>query len=101
MGAQGTTVLDFGAFPGKSDASVDVLGQGGILSVSAVEAWIRPVATGDHTADEHRLETLAVMAGNIVSGQGFTIYGRNTSQLSSGGIGTRISGQWTVSWVWN
>lgn len=101
MGAQGTAVLDFGAFPGKSDASVDVTGQTEILAISLVEAWLRPVATGDHSADEHRVETLAVLAGNIVAGVGFTISGRNTSQLGSHGQGTRLYGQWTVAWVWN
>lgn len=116
MGAQGTAVLDFGAFPGKSDASVAVTGQTGILSGSLVEAWIRPVATADHSADEHMVETLKVVAGNIVVGTGFTIYGFNTSQLNEAppgslsggqnragneGKGTRIYGQWTIAWAWN
>lgn len=128
MGAQGTTTIDFGAFPGKSDASVDVTGQAAIVSGSLVEAWLRPVATADHTADEHLAETIKVMAGNIVAGTGFTIYALNTSQLNEplgpikgvsgtlagqstsppthllptrGGTGTRIYGQWTIAWVWN
>lgn len=120
--ATGTATLDFGAFPGKSDASVAVTGQAGIVAGSLVEAWIRPVATADHTADEHMIETLKVFAGNIVDGTGFTIYGFNTSQQnepliapgiktgptaslnlpepSIGGIGTRIWGQWTTAWAW-
>lgn len=101
MGAKGTALLDFGAFPGKSDASVEVTGQAGILSGSAVEAWLRPAATADHSIEEHMVETLNVIAGNIVASTGFTIYGFNTSQLSSGGIGTRLYGKWTVAWVWN
>lgn len=117
MGAQGTATLDFGAFPGKSDASVDVTGQSGIVSGSLVEAWIRPEATADHTADEHMAESLKIIAGNIVAGTGFTIYGFNTSEvneqplgwLSNGnspqgggaGLGTRLWGQWKVNWVWN
>jgi len=121
----GTVTLDFGAFPGKSDASVDITGQTAIVSGSLVEAWIRPVATADHSADEHMLETIKVFAANIVAGTGFTIYGFNTSQLneklqepnivkfrsaaasvygyvkpSIGGIGTRIYGQWTIAWAW-
>jgi hypothetical protein len=69
--------------------------------------------SADHLADEHRVETLSVFAGNIVPGVGFTIYAQNTSQLneplsplnravygSQGGQGTRIYGQWTVDWVW-
>jgi len=129
MATQGTAVLDFGAFPGKSDTSVAVTGQAGIVSGSLVEAWIRPVATADHSADEHMLETLKVFAANIIAGTGFTIYGFNTSEISeheppqflinqgqplagvrqaghwpanySEGKGTRIYGQWTVAWVWD
>lgn len=115
MSTQGTATLDFGAFPGASDASIAVTGQAGILSGSFVEAWISPAATADHTADEHLVETLKVMAGNIVAGTGFTIYGVNTSQLNEpleqhksevfracgrGGTGTRIYGKWNISWVW-
>ena len=126
MGTQGTTTINFGAFPGSSDTSVAVTGQATILSGSLVEAWLSPVATADHTADEHLVETIRVMAGNVVAGTGFTIYAVNTSQLnepltsagagnfrsaattvyggsapSVGGIGTRIYGQWSVAWVWN
>jgi hypothetical protein len=114
MGATGTATLDFGAFPGKSDASVAVTGQTGIVSGSLVEAWIRPVATADHSADEHMLETLKVFAGNIVAGTGFTIYGFNTNQLAekplgweqggaaAGGAGKIpfIYGTWTIAWAW-
>ncbi len=125
MGAQGTATLDFGAFPGASDASVAVTGQASIVAGSLVEAWIRPVDSADHTADEHMVETLKVFAGNIVAATGFTIYGFNTSQLneplekgrderlnpnigmahnpkpSIGGQGTRIYGTFTIAWVWN
>ncbi len=127
MGATGKTTIDFGAFPGKSDASVNVTGQAGIVAASLVEAWIRPEATADHTADEHMVETLKVIAGNIIAGTGFTIYGFNTNQIneplmspgadprkasasiygygyvapSIGGKGTRLYGQWTVAWAWN
>lgn len=126
MPGTGIATLDFGAFPGKSDASVAVTGQTGIVSGSLVEAWIRPEATADHSADEHMLETIKVFAGNIVAGTGFTIYGFNTSEISqfppaqlqqhqsavagrlggsSGDIaepkGTRIYGSWTIAWAWN
>lgn len=104
----GISTLDFGAFPGASDASVAVTGQSGIVSGSLVEAWIRPVASADHSADEHMVETLKVFAGNIVAGTGFTIYGFNDSQLNEpvyarggGGRGTRLSGAWTIAWAWN
>lgn len=82
MGAQGTTTINFGAFPGKSDASVAVTGQAAIIAGSLIEAWIRPVATADHTDTEHMVETLKVFAADIVAGTGFTIYAFNTSQLN-------------------
>ncbi len=81
MGAQGTATLNFGAFPGASDASVAVA-QAAIGTGNLVEAWIWPVATADHTIDEHMVETFQVFAANIVAGVGFTIYGFNTSQLN-------------------
>lgn len=120
--ATGTASLDFGAFPGKSDASVAVTGQVTIASGSLVEAWLRPEATADHSSDEHMMETLKVFAADIVAGTGFTIYGLNTSQLNepvppprtspyarggykcagtaSGGQGTRIYGVWSINWAW-
>ena len=129
MATKGTAILDFGAFPGKSDASVAVTGQTAFLSDSHVEAWIDPVATADHSADEHMLETFRVFANTKVAGVGFTISGFNTSQLTeheppqfltnqgqplagvrqaghwpanySEGRGTRIYGQWTIAWVWD
>lgn len=93
MGSQGTASLDFGSFPGGSDASVAVTGQTGILAGSLVDAWLLPAATADHSADEHRVEELSVVAGNISAGTGFTIYGQTTGQ--------RLYGVWNVAWVWN
>lgn len=78
---QGTATLDFGAFPGSSDASVAVSAPT-ITALQLVEAWMFPAATTDHTADEHLVETIKVVAGNVVAGVGFTIYGINTSQLN-------------------
>ncbi len=126
MGAQGTATLDFGAFPGVSDASVAVTGQAAIVAGSLVEAWIRPVDTVDHSADEHMVESLKVFAHSIIAGTGFTISGFNTSEInepletvgpsrfrsavtsiygyvspSKGGIGTRLYGVWTIAWAWN
>jgi hypothetical protein len=112
MAGTGTALLDFGAFPGASDASLAITGQAGIVAGSLVEAWILPANTADHTADEHIVETLRVTAGNIVAATGFTIYGFNTSQLNEpvdeistrffrGGQGTRLFGKWNVAWVWN
>jgi hypothetical protein len=82
MSGQGTTTVNFGAFPGSSDTTVAVTGQAGILAGSLVEAWMYPTATADHTADEHWVETIQVVAGNIVAGTGFTIYARNMNQIN-------------------
>lgn len=125
-GAAGTTTIDFGAFPGGSDATVTVTGQTGIVSGSVVQAWLVAQPTADHTADEHRVETISVTCGNIVANTSFDIYAQNTSQLnepmsmssparfrsaaatvygyqerSAGGRGTRIYGTWTVHWRWS
>jgi hypothetical protein len=98
MAASGTATLDFGAFPGGSDASVAVTGQASIATNSEVEAWVQPTAaTADHSVDEHYLETLKVVAdaSSIVAGTGFTIRGFNC------GTGdTRIYGTWAVAWAW-
>jgi len=129
----GTATVDFGAFPGKSDASVVVTGQTAILTTSEVIVRIRPEATADHSSDEHWVETIEVFAAEIVAGTGFTIYARNTSEINSaleshgaggrvgrtvsapgtavaknlgysapsvGGVGTRLYGQFNVSWMW-
>jgi hypothetical protein len=125
----GVATLDFGAFPGASDASVAVTGITTILANSSVVAQISPAATADHTADEHWAESLEVCAGNIVVGTGFTIYGKNTSALfepllpisgnknitlagglvnspsylnqCAGGIGTLLYGKFNISWMVN
>jgi hypothetical protein len=109
---------------------VAVTGQAGILAGSLVEAWLFPAATADHTADEHWVETIEVMAGNVVAGTGFTIYGINECQLTEplmpkgtgsnnvtlagglvsssnaqaqmiGGKGTRLYGKFNIAWAWN
>lgn len=111
MGAQGTTTVNFGAFPGKTDATVDVTGQASILSGSLVEAWILPTTTADHSADEHWVDPPEVYAGNVVAGTGFTIYAvvkkradigqRSDSRLIRNVDNPMVYGQWTVAWVWN
>ena len=107
MGAQGTVMVDFGAFPGTPDTSITIPGQTGITGTSLVEAWIYPLATADHSVDEHRIENINVFADTIVVGSGFTVYAIYSNTLAetstSEGLegGTRLYGQWTVAWVWN
>lgn len=109
--AQGTTTVNFGTFPGATDASVNVTGQGSILATSLVEAWVFPTATGDHSADEHWVDGPQVVAGNVVAGTGFTIYASvkpqtdakapTDSRRGNSNENPRAYGSWTVAWVWN
>jgi hypothetical protein len=91
--ATGTATLNFGAFPGATDTSVAVTEQDSIASDSYVEAWVSPATTVEHTADEHWVESLRVVAGNIQAGTGFTIYGRTDDK-------TRLYGRFNIGWVW-
>ncbi len=129
-GGAGHAEVDFGALPGKLDASVAVTGQAGILAGSVVKAWIRLLDTPEHTADEHMIAPLKVFAGNIVPGTGFTIYvlydsalvdrlsnadwlllgqtsarpnfARNTgtTRALSQNTTSMTYGRWSVSWEW-
>jgi|SRR5215475_905586 len=120
MGAQGSTTLTFGAFPGSSNTSVAVTGQTSILTSSLVEAWIFPLLTSDHSADEHIVDPPMITAGNIVAGTGFTIYavardgipvpdatlhgisGDLVIQFQEHGRSAPMPyGVWSVAWVWN
>jgi len=69
----GTSIIDFGS--GAPMATVTVTGETAILAGSLVYCWIKPEATVDHTADEHIIESIKVVASDIVAGDGFTIYG--------------------------
>jgi hypothetical protein len=74
-----TSTLDFGVFPGNSEASVAVTGQAGISATSKVEAFIMgdDTATG-HTAADHRYAAafIGLTCGTPTAGVGYTIYGR-------------------------
>lgn len=87
---KGTAPLDFGA--GKSDTSVIITGQSSILSSNVVNAFIIPSTTAEHSVEEHLAEELIVMAGNIVAGIGFTIYGK------TGNVALR--GKYNIGWSW-
>lgn len=94
MGAQGTAIVNFGAFPGAAMATIAVAGQAAILTTSAVEAWIRPQdATADHSVDEHVAAPMAVKAGSIVAATGFTISCESLNGL--------LYGTFNLNWVWN
>lgn len=106
MGASGTTTLDFGAFPGTAEAVSDVSGQSGFVSTSEYEAWVEPIATADHSADEHDSADLEVRAHYLTDGT-IRIIGRcnTTPQQIRHNRGeptyNRLFGQYTVGWTWN
>jgi len=82
-----------------------------IAAGSLVEAWIFPVATPDHSADEHLVSGIQVIAGSIVVGVGFTIFGfcqnqatvqdRPFQKVGLSRNAPTLYGQWTVAWCWN
>jgi hypothetical protein len=87
----GQTTINFGT--GKQDVSIAVTGQAGILSNSLVEAWVFPAITASNTPDNHWVEDLEIMAGNVIAGTGFTIYAK-CNTLKAHGI-------YNIAWVWN
>lgn len=91
--AQGTITVNFGAFPGKTDATATLTGQTALLAGSLAEAWIFPVDTADHSADEHWVDPPDVRAGNVVAGVGITVYATAKNN--------RAYGLWNVAWVTN
>jgi hypothetical protein len=94
MATKGTAEIDFGALPGAMYATVAVTGQTAIVSGSYVEAWIRPAATTDHTADEHIVDPPRIVAADIVAATGFTIHGFSNNKVPH-------HGKYTVAWVWD
>lgn len=124
-GAQGTAIADFGAFPGGSHKTITVTGQSRIRTTSIVEAWLYPAATADHSADEHVVEAINVLAGSIVEGVGFSIdiitagiiqdtlflkptwyvpigaIKQDRIPFGQGAIIPRIYGQWSIAWRWS
>lgn len=90
-------IVDFGAFPGTDAVSLVITGQTNIVATSKVNAWIAPVATADHSADEHVMDAPRVMADTVVPSVGFTIYASSQSQNRD----AATYGKWSVYWQWN
>lgn len=123
VGTSGTATIDFGSWPGNAHATVDVTGQATITGTSRTEAWILPAATADHTADEHLVEAIRIVAGPATAGVGFTIHASMLDRPGPardllpfrmpGGLGrsrpiptsplkrARVYGQWSVAWRWS
>jgi isochorismate hydrolase len=97
MAANGTAVVDFGAFPGTDVATVAVTGQASILAGSRVDAWLVGDATTDHSEDEHLMLKqeidVVVARSSIVAGTGFTITAVCNDK-------SRMWGKFNVDWAW-
>lgn len=92
--ALNTAIVDFGAHPGSTHTALAVA-SATIGAGSLPEAFIYPLATSDHSADEHMVENVRAWARDVVAGVGFTIH------LTEGpGNSGKIWGKWTVGWVW-
>ena len=103
--ANGSTTINFGAWPGTARATADVSGQTGYVAGSRVEAFILPVATADHSLDEHRSVMLKVLAFYKVYGT-FTIEGYENAPYSVMDNKKQyrkqfLHGQYTVGWAWS
>lgn len=122
-GTAGTAELNFGSWPGSAHATVAVA-DATILGASRTEAWLLPAATADHTADEHLVENIRVIAGPPTAGVGFTIHGFLpdrpgpaplfiAQRTNAGGRSNvvpapvspfkraRLYGRWSVGWRWS
>lgn len=92
---QGIATIDFGAFPGTSEASIAVTGQASISATSKAEAFIMGDDTSSsHTASDHRYLAglVGLSCGTPGAGVGFTVYGRCA-------LG-KLQGTVNVRWVW-
>jgi len=96
MSGKGSAIVNFGAAPGNTDASVVVTGQAGILATSFCEAWVDgtdQAGTANHSTDEHAMlaSTAGVVCRTIVPGTGFTI------EVAAN---MRTIGRFNLLWVW-
>lgn len=92
--ATGTATINFGAFPGKYEASVAVTGQTTISATSKVEAFVMGEdSTATHTAADHRLldALTGFTCGTPTTATGFTIYATSPQ---------RQIGTFQLRWVW-
>ena len=91
---RGKTTIDFGpATAPTAQASRVVTGIAGLTAGGQAEAWLRGVATDDHSVDEvvvHGPRVLAVVTGT----------GEITIRADAGGTGGLDYGEYAVNYVW-
>jgi hypothetical protein len=110
MPGSGTAVINFGAFPGTSHASVGVAGQAGLVATSEIEAWVQPIVTASHSTDEHKIENLKVVAyyaadsALSIDGSVVPFYGLQNINFKTGDGGQaqthKLQGLFTIGWAW-
>ena len=91
---KGSAQVDFGS-SAASESSLAIAFPT-IALADTVEAWCVPVATADHSIDEHLMLPPRIVAGNVVPGVGFTIYATANDQP-----GSSTYGAWSVAWRWS
>ena len=94
-GGTGTATLDFGSFPGTSEASVVISGLTAISATSKASAFIMADDTSSsNVAEDHRYIPLflALTCGTPIAATGFTIYGRASFDMQ---------GTYSVRYVWS
>lgn len=90
-GSRGKAIVDFGA-NGSDTATIVVIGQTTLVAASVVSVALEIKDSPDHSADEHFVEGIEILAGNIVAGTGFTIYARTGNK--------NLYGKFNVAWIW-
>jgi hypothetical protein len=113
----GVAILDFGAFPGQPMVSLVVASPDVSDPNAELDAWVIPVATTDHTADEHIADGPAVIAAYTTPGTSFTItcsqnaktlpvppgtpFGGANSQQPIGQQQLNPYGKWSIAWAFS
>ena len=91
MANKGTAVLNFGSAPGTNYVITTVTGETSILSGSVAEAYLMAQSTATHNSYEHSIVPITLRCGNVVASTGFDIIA--SSEF-------RLTGTFTVNWVW-
>ena len=100
----GLVTLNFGAFPGSASATVTFAAPTPADANSQLNAWVTPVATADHSADEHIVDPPRVVAsldglGNVVITGVSNI--PNALDRINPGPDPMPYGAWSVSWAFS
>jgi hypothetical protein len=112
--SSGVTTISFGAFPGSSSATTTIIAGAAADPNAAIDAWVTPIATADHSAEEHAGDPPLVVAA-VVSGGNIVINGypsgrdlfvpaqtpfvNTPSQMPIGMQQVMPYGAWSVAWA--